>query len=253
LASGEIADGTTVQTRSLDEGGQPQRVASARGKPTRSADEGEVRPMARRTERSRDRDSNVQQDRRLPAEAGWVARWLRAFRGLLSRPVGVQRVNGRFRAGFLERRRAPSDALEVRAIVGDLHERLIAQDPLLAATVFAPLVQIHDALRLKGWPGVLALPASVRSRALFQAQMLTQKGPTPAMNQFVRRLLATQNATAPDPSPAVVDRTAAGSVADSEPEVSETSTEEFEASQRGWLDTVSTLPDEGRPTAKAEA
>jgi hypothetical protein len=209
--------------------------------------------MAKRNERSRDRDGTTQQDRRLPADAGLLARWLRAFRGMLSRPVGLQRVDGRLRAGLLERRRAPGDALEVRAIVADLNERLLAQDPDLAATVFAPLVRVHDRLRLKGWAGVLALPPTVRSRALFQAQMLTQKAPTPAMNQLVRRLADTPTSSATAPAPAAPDSAAASSVADSVPEVSETSAEEFEASRRGWLDTVSTLPAEDRPPERAEA
>jgi hypothetical protein len=204
--------------------------------------------MARRDKTGQDRKDQAQgQDRRLRDSAGRLARWFRALQGLARRPVGVQRLDGHLRVGFLERRRAPGDALAVRDIVADLSERLMAQDPDIAATVFAPLVQVHDALRLQGWAGVLALPAPTRSRALFQAQMLVHKAPTAPMNQFIKRLTEAQAVAAPNTAASasnIADADAPTSLADSVPEVSEASAAEFDASQQGWLDTVSTMPAE---------
>jgi hypothetical protein len=191
-------------------------------------------------------------ERRLQLDAGLLARLVRAVRGWMRRPVGLYRLNGRWRAGLMERRRAPGDALALRGMLDDLQERLLAQDPTFATDLLGQLLQVHDEMRLKGWAGVVALPEAVRSKALFQAQMLARSAPSTAMTQLIGRLRASQAvATSPERVPALA-RDGNSARAESALEVSEGSSDEFEASQRGWLDTVAPLQTPAGASATAK-
>ena len=180
-------------------------------------------------------------ERRLRQDAGLLARLVRALQRWVRQPVGIYRLDGRWRAGLVERRLAPADALALRGILDDLEERLLAQEASFTADVLGQLVEVHDQMRLKGWAGVLALPEAVRARALLQAQMLAQKSPYPTMTELIERLRAAQPAAAgPMQTPAPA-REGSAARAESALEVSEASAEEFEASQLGWIDTVPPL------------
>lgn len=195
--------------------------------------------MTTRATRGKKPPTSPKMDRRLRRDAGALARLVRAMGGWLRRPVGIYRLDGRWRAGLVERRRAPDDALDLRGMVDDLQDRLLAQDPAVAGDLLGHLVQLHDQMRLQGWAGVMALPEAVRSKALFQAQILARKAPSRTMTQLIDRLRASQPApVSPDRAPA---RGASVARAESAMEVSEGSPDEFEASQRGWLDTVPPL------------
>ena len=180
-------------------------------------------------------------ERRLQNGAWVLARVARALRGLIRRPVGIYRVDGRWRAGLVERRRAPDDALALRGILDDLQERLLTQDPDFATGVLDHLVQVYDQMRSKGWAGVAALPDAVRSRALFQARMLARRAPSEPMTRLIDRLSASQPAQASSERSSATERDGVLAHAGTALEVSELSSDEFEASQRGWLDTVPPL------------
>jgi hypothetical protein len=189
-------------------------------------------------------------ERRLQPDAGLLARIARAMVGWMRRPVGVYRIDGRWRAGLVERRRAPADALALRGMLDELQERLLAQEPGYAQAQLGELVQVHDQMRLKGWAGVVALPEFIRSNALAQAQKLARESPVPRMSQLIDRL---RTSLLPPPSKEPVASPAPSASRsierpETEVEVSEASTDEFEASQRGWLDTVPPLQ---KPTPAA--
>lgn len=179
-------------------------------------------------------------DRRLQSDAAVVARIVRAMRGWLRRPVGVYRLDGNWRAGLVERRRAPGDALALRGLLDDLQVRLQAQESGYRAAVLGDLQQLHDQMRIQGWAAVLALPDAMRAQVLFQARILAQESPYPVLTQLIEGLRSGLPTPAGSPRQQALVR--AGDVSKAEPalEVSESSPEEFEAeaSQAGWLDTV---------------
>ena len=186
-------------------------------------------------------------ERRLQRDARVLQRVARALQGWMRRPIGIYRVDGRWRAGLVERRRTPDDARALRAIVDDLQERLLAQDPDFAADRLDQLLQVHDQMRLHGWAGVAALPEAVRARALFQARMLARTTPSAPMTMLIDRLGASRPAPASPAQPSASMHDGSYVHDEAALEVSELSAEEFEASQRGWLDTMPPL----HPTAPA--
>lgn len=215
--------------------------------------------MHKRASSRQGRDENKQpKERRLPVEAGPLRRSLRWLSGLLRRPLGFMRSEGHLRFGFVERRRAPPDALEAKALRADLRSRMLAYPPDHAATMLSQLVQVHDEFSRAGWPAVKALPPSVLGKALFQAQMLMRDASSPPLKLLVERLRALQPAAAKPGKPAEAAAEPVPEVRRGEKpmsgnalEISEASQEDFEATERSWFGTLP--PPSPEEPAKPEA
>ena len=175
-----------------------------------------------------------QKERRLPTKAGPLRRAFRWLSGLLRRPLGFMRNQGHLRFGFVERRRAPPDALEAAALRADLRSRMLSYPPEHAAQMLNHLAQLHDEYGRGGWAAVAALPPAVLDKALFQAQMLLRDGSSPPLKKLIERLRALQPATE-TAAAATPPATPRAQPADSALEISEASQEDFEASERSWF------------------
>lgn len=204
--------------------------------------------MHKRASSRQGRDEKKQpKERRLPAEGAPLRRAMRWLAGLLRRPLGFMRSEGHLRFGFVERRRAPPDALEASALRADLRSRMLAYPPDHAATMLSHLLQVHDEFSRAGWSAVKALPPSVLGKALFQAQMLMRDASSPPLKLLVERLRALQPSSAKPGKPAAAevaaepapearreDRPVPGNAL----EISEASHEDFEATERSWFGTL---------------
>lgn len=126
-------------------------------------------------------------DRRAdPATAGS----LHQLKGLLARPIGLERRAGRWHVVLVERRvkperEAPPTLPQLRT---ELRARLLAHRIDHAAEVMRHLVFVHDEMGQRGWPGVEALPAALLGKALVQATMLASDDPSPALALLIDRL-----------------------------------------------------------------
>jgi len=183
-------------------------------------------------------------ERRAPRGAPGSLRWLR---GLLSRPLVLERRGLQWHVVLADRRQTgsvgrPPTHDEVNE---ELRARLMAQDVDRAARVMRHLVFVHDELRRKGWRGVEALPAQVLGKALVQAQMLASDEASPVLAHFVERLhLMHVGAQLRDERKARLQSEGPAHV-----EVSEATQEEFEETERSWLGTMSpgAIPSRGKP------
>jgi hypothetical protein len=174
------------------------------------------------------------EDRRVAAGA---AAPLRRLKGLLVRPVGLERRGGQLHVVLVERRRArpedqPPSLSQLRA---ELRARLLAHEDGRAAQVLRHLGFLHDELGRKGWRGVEALPAKVLGKALAQAEMLGSEEPSPALALLLEQLRPLHAAAElRDERAAQQNEFEAGGHV----EVSEATHEEFDAMERSWVGTV---------------
>jgi hypothetical protein len=177
----------------------------------------------------------------LPERRGTAGGSLQKMRGLLARPLAVERRAGQLQVVLVERRAAAPTAQALREA---LRERLPAQRHRDAARVMRHLVAVHDALGRKGWASVEALPARVLGKALMQAEMLADAEASPVLDLIVQRLRVCQLA-------AEAREQRLASAQDTEPAVliTEASHEEFEAMARSW---VGELPRPPRPSGGAD-
>lgn len=179
------------------------------------------------------------EDRRAPASAKGLDVTLRRIKGMLGRPVRLQRRDGHLHVVLVDRRKArpvgePPSMDQLRA---DLRTRLFVQRDSDALRVMRHLAQVHDELGRKGWPGVAKLPLRVLSKALVQAQMLASEDYSPALGVVIEQLRMLQTA-----AELQAERRAQAQAGEPELEVSEVSHLEYEAMQHNWLDTVSPEP-----------
>jgi ATP/maltotriose-dependent transcriptional regulator MalT len=180
----------------------------------------------------------VAEDRRVPAGAGGLAVRLRRLRGMLKRPLRLERRGLHWHLVLVDRRRnpsplaAPSDAQQL----SELGARLLAIDHEHAAAGMRHLVALHGKLRRKGWVAVEAMPARHLARALTQCELLASLEPSPAMSRLVERLRILKTA-----AEVHEERRALARADDlrAQVEVTETSFDDFHDTERGWLDTVS--------------
>jgi hypothetical protein len=178
-------------------------------------------------------------DRRAPPGAKTKAGSLRHLKGLLGRPMVLQRQGGRLQVALVERRRAPSpdQPPPLSQVCAELRALLLAQDAVATQTM-RHLVLVHDALGSQGWPAVKALSRSIQRKALVQAEMLASVEPLPALDAIIEqlRLLAGSadktEASAARPHDFEVGQTL---------EVSETTYAEYEDMERGWTGTVPSM------------
>lgn len=176
-----------------------------------------------------------QHERRAPRGKPGSVRWMK---GLLGRPLGMERRDDKLHVTLLERRRSPEqqEAELIGHLCTELRARLLAHEHAHAAATMRHLVAVHDALLQKGWPAAQNLPSGVLAKALMQTQMLAVLESSSALTFLVDRLRLLQVAAELREERAGTPRTPSGQGL---VEVSEVSQDEFESSQREWVATVS--------------
>lgn len=173
-------------------------------------------------------------ERRGPLGSTGSLRWLK---GLLGRPVALQRRNGKLHMVLVDRRR-PAEAQRVQAMEklrDELRTRLLGHEHAHAAQAMRHLVFVHDELGRRGWAGVEAMPPRVLRKALVQAQMLHDHEASTPLARMIDRMRVLL--VAAELREERRERTAR-EVAGEQLEVSETTHEEFEAMERSWVGTV---------------
>jgi len=175
-------------------------------------------------------------ERRAPRGKPGSLSWLR---GLMGRPLALERRGGRLQMGLVERRRNTDD-VESRALDAlrqELQTRLMAHDMTHAARVMRHLAFVHDELGRHGWAGVARLPAQALGKAQVQAEMLHGRQASPLLAELVDRLRLLKAAAEVREEAQALRAT--GSLADPlDLEVSETTQEEFEETERSWAGTL---------------
>jgi len=177
-------------------------------------------------------------DRRAAPAAKGAAGFLHRLKGVLARPIKLQRRDGRLRLVLVERRQArpvdgPPSLLDAR---DELRALLMLHGNEQATGVMRHLVLVHDELGRRGWPGVEALPAQVLNMALVQAEMLASDEPTETLTLIIDHLRIAKVAAelreeqASRPPPQLMGEAL---------EVSEVPRDEFDELVRDdWVDTV---------------
>ena len=115
---------------------------------------------------------------------------LRKFKGMLNRPLGVERRDGKLQVVLTERRRArPADEKpSIALLCAELSARLLAHEANEAAQTMRHLILVHDALERKGWIGIESMSSLVLARAIEQAMMLAREEPSPHMDMLIEGL-----------------------------------------------------------------
>lgn len=177
-------------------------------------------------------DAIVVQERRTPQGRLGSWRWLR---GLLARPLVLERRGLQLHILLGERRQVPAAGTRrsptLEQLSEELRGRLLSQDTDHAARVMRHLVFVHDELSRSGWRGVEQLPAPVLSKALVQAQMLATSESTPVLLHVIDRLHQVHTASLLREE----RRTQLQADGSARVEVSETTHEEFELTERSWV------------------
>jgi len=176
-------------------------------------------------------------DRRAAPGAKGTTGALRRVKGLLARPLGLERRDGKLHLVLAERRKAtPVDqAPSLSQLCAELSARLLAHDPEHTAKMMRHLVLVHDVLERKGWPGVGAMSGRVLAEALAQAELLASEDPSPHLEVIIEQLRPLQ--VAADQRDERDSRLQDFKVGDNV-QVSETNFGEFEDMERSWGGTV---------------
>lgn len=129
-------------------------------------------------------------DRRAPRGRPGLAGLLKRLRGLLARPVRVERRGLQLHLEVVERRRARGPfrpASELR-LIDELESCLVAIDGEPAALAMRQLVRVHEALRRKGWSAVETMSARDLGRAALQCELLGGVADSAALPVIAERL-----------------------------------------------------------------
>ncbi len=160
------------------------------------------------------------------------------MKGLLGRPLGMEKRDDKLHLTLVERRRSPEqwEAEVIHNLCSELSGRLLAHEHAHVAATMRHLVSVHDCLLNKGWSAVQALPSGVLAKALLQAQMLVSQESSSALSYLIDRLRLLQVA-----AELREERLGAGPTDSTHRlvEVSEVSQAEYENSQGEWVATVS--------------
>lgn len=197
-------------------------------------------------------------DRRAPRGSTGSLRWVK---GLLGRPLVLERRGSKLHLTLVDRRRpaAVLEADDLSALRAELRARLLEHDNHHTAAVMRHLVLVHDVLGRRGWSGVAAMDSRVLHKAQIQAQMLASEEPSRRLSLLSQRLTVLQvtasvredrgadgdsEETTPDWQTTALPVQRAGATRidldlDAPVEISEGSAEEFDAIERGWLATQS--------------
>lgn len=177
------------------------------------------------------------QDRRAPAGANGKTNPMRQLKGVLGRPLGVERRDGQLHVVLVERRRAaPADQPpSASQLCEELGARVLAHDPQHISKDMSHLLIVHEALGSKGWPGVAALPSRVLAAALAQAEALAGQDSSLTLETFIEGLRPLQRAAdlREERSSRQEDFRLGETI-----EVSETNHAEFDRLEQSWVGTI---------------
>jgi len=130
-------------------------------------------------------------------------------------------------------------AAAMEELRSELCARLALHTAERAPHALRHLVLVHDELGRAGWPGVDAFPLRVLAKARVQAEMLATLEPSAMFVKFVERLrlveVAARLREEDEPAP---KRETPVEFPDSEVEVTQGSSEEYEILERSWIGTV---------------
>jgi hypothetical protein len=114
---------------------------------------------------------------------------LRKLKGLLGRPIGLERRDGKLHLVLTERRRQrPADEpASVSQLCGELSARLLAHESSEVQTM-RHLILVHDALERRGWAALEGMSALVLIKAIEQAEALAAEEPSPHMDMLIEGL-----------------------------------------------------------------
>ena len=175
-------------------------------------------------------------DRRAPNGAAAAGGSLRKLKGLLGRPIAVERHEGKLRVVLTERRRArpEGEAPSLSLLCAELSARMLTHEAEEAAQTMRHLILVHDALERHGWAGVETMSSLVLSRALMQAQHLAAEEPSPHLDMLIEGLRPLHAAAELREQR---DSRFNNLAYDSKPEVSESDYADFEDAQN-WSGTM---------------
>lgn len=170
---------------------------------------------------------------------------LRKLKGLLVRPIGIERRDGRVQIVLKERRRngraqaavaVGHESATPSQLCAELTVRLLAHEAEQAVRTMRHLMFVHDVLDRKGWTGVAAMSGHVLTEALDQLEMLAIEEPSPLMDAWIEQLRPLQRAAElRDERDA---RLGTSFEVGSQVMVSESDFAEFETVERDWNSTV---------------
>jgi hypothetical protein len=115
---------------------------------------------------------------------------LRQLKGALTRPLALQRSEGKLRVVLTDRRRArrANETPSIALLCAELSARLLAHEADEAAQTMRHLILVHDALERKGWLGIEDMSSLVLAKAIEQATLLAQEEPSPHMDTLIEGL-----------------------------------------------------------------
>lgn len=190
-------------------------------------------------------------DRRAPPDAKGAPVALRKMKGVLSRPLGFERRGSQLHVVLVERRRTPTSELppSLEEQRTELRERLLSNENDQAAKVMRHLVFVHDELGRKGWHGVELLPAHVIGKAIMQAELLASQEPSKVLASITEklRLLKVSADVREERKQQLRSQDNSENL-----EVSEATREEFDETERNWIDTPSVPPPKPPPPGSAK-
>jgi len=114
---------------------------------------------------------------------------LRKLKGMLGRPLGIERRDGKLCVVLTERRRPrrPDEPPSLSQVCAELSARLLAHETAEEQTM-RHLILVHDALERRGWSGVEGMGSLVLAKAIEQAESLAVDQPSPHMDMLVEGL-----------------------------------------------------------------
>jgi len=165
---------------------------------------------------------------------------LRRLKGLMGRPMRLERRDGHLQVVLVDRRIAPAadqSPMLIAALRTELRSHLLADESDSAVKVLSELFVVYKELGRAGWQGVGALPSELLARALAQAERLVAEAPSPRLEELALQLQRLQ--VAADRREARDVRLGESAVG-ADLEVSEATHEEFEAMARSWVGSLPT-------------
>ena len=161
---------------------------------------------------------------------------LRKLKGLLARPLSLERRDGKLRVVLTERRRQrPADEPpSLSHLCAELSARLLAHETSEVQTM-RHLILVHDALERRGWTALESMSALVLVKAIEQAEALAAEEPSPHMDMLIEGLRPLH--VAADLRDQRESRLQDFRVGDNL-EVSESDFADFEEVETGWTGTV---------------
>jgi len=190
--------------------------------------------MANRSPARQSTRQKSSKDRRAPEGA---APPLRRLKGLLVRPLSVERRDGKVAVVLAERRRARpvDDTPTPSRLCTELSDRLLAHEAEHTSRAMRQLVFVHDMLERKGWAGAASMSGRVLAEALDQLEWLAADSPSPLLEHLITRLRPLQVAATlrEESDSRLQDFDVGASVS-----VTESDFAEFESAERDWAGTV---------------